>query len=75
MKATDFDLSKDLKFNTETGITMFRDSRMVIFDTNAIGLLRQNLINELGVAKARDMLLKFGYQHGYSDFLQMKIWR
>lgn len=73
MKATDFDLSKDLQFSLEKGITSFRDSRFVIFDANAIGLLRQNLIKRLGISQAREFILRFGFQNGYSDFLQMKI--
>lgn len=73
MKATDFNFADDLKFNLESGMTTFKDSRLVIFDANAIGLLRQNVIKELGVPKARELFLKFGYQHGYSDFMQMKI--
>ncbi len=73
MKATDFDLSKDLQFNLVTGITTFRDTRLVLFDANAIGLLRQNLSDALGWDKARDIFLRFGYQHGYSDFMQMKL--
>ena len=73
MKATDFDLSKDLKFSLPTGITSFRDSRLVIFDANAIGLLRQQLVKSLGVDTARELFLKLGYQNGYSDFMQMKL--
>jgi hypothetical protein len=73
MKATDFDLSREIKFDFESGMTTFRDSRLVIFDANAIGLLRQNLIDEMGWEKARAFMLRFGYQHGYSDFLQMKV--
>jgi hypothetical protein len=73
MKATDFDLSRDLQFSLEKGITSFRGSRFVIFDANAIGLLRQNLIKRLGVSQAREFFLRFGFQNGYSDFLQMKV--
>ena len=73
MQASDFNLQKDLNFDFEQGRTLFKDSRLVIFDANAIGLLRQNLIDEIGFEKARDFFLKFGYQHGYSDFMQMKI--
>jgi hypothetical protein len=73
MKATDFDLSKDLRFSLEKGITSFRDSRLVIFDANSIGLLRQSLINQLGISQAREFFLRFGFQNGYSDFLQMKV--
>ena len=73
MKALDFDLSKDLKFDINSGITSFKDSRLVIFDVNAIGLLKQSIINEMGFDKAREIILQFGYQNGYSDFLQMKM--
>jgi hypothetical protein len=72
MKATDFDLSREIRFEPSEGITTFRDSRLVILDANAIGLLRQNLIETLGKETARDFFLRFGYQHGYSDFLQMQ---
>jgi hypothetical protein len=73
MKATDFDLSRDLKYDLGTGITSFRDNRLVIFDANAIGLLRQKLRELLGVPKARNLFLAFGYQNGYADFMQMKM--
>lgn len=73
MKATDFNLAQELQFSLITGITRFRDTRLVIFDANAIGLLRQNLIEKLGWADARDVFLRFGYQHGFSDFMQMKL--
>ncbi|MBU1700855.1 MAG: XylR N-terminal domain-containing protein [Candidatus Eisenbacteria bacterium] len=73
MKATDFNLARNLEFNFKTGITKFEDSRLVIFDTNAIGLLRQLIVLELGLERARDLFLKFGFQNGFSDFLQMKV--
>lgn len=73
MKATDFNFQADLKFDLGTGLTTFRDSRLVIFDANAIGLLRQTLLEEIGWVKARRFFLRFGFQNGYSDFLQMKI--
>ncbi|MBS4026154.1 MAG: XylR N-terminal domain-containing protein, partial [Clostridia bacterium] len=58
MKATDFNLSKELKFNLDEGVTSFRDSRIAIFDTNAIGLLRQSIVKEFGRDKARELFLK-----------------
>jgi activator of aromatic catabolism/V4R domain-containing protein len=73
MKAADFDLSRDLKFNLQTGITSFKDSRLIILDANAMGLLRQKLLEELGLEKTCQLFLKFGYQNGYSDFMQMKL--
>ncbi|MBN2529625.1 MAG: XylR N-terminal domain-containing protein [Deltaproteobacteria bacterium] len=73
MKATDFDLSKDLIFNPVTGITQFKNSRLVLFDSSAIGLLRETVIREMGKDKAREIFLQFGYKNGYADFLQMKL--
>lgn len=73
MKATDFNFQADLAFDLETGLTTFKDTMLVIFDANAIGLLRQSLLEEMGWEKARRFFLRFGFQNGYSDFLQMKL--
>ena len=73
MKALDFDFSKDLKLDVESGIVSFKNIRLVMFDVEAIGLLRKLLIDELGVKKARKIFLQFGYQQGFADFLQMKV--
>ncbi|HCT30666.1 MAG TPA: hypothetical protein DIW31_07995 [Bacteroidales bacterium] len=72
MKATDFNLSKDIVYDVHKGMTTFKDTRLVIFDANAIGLLRQSIVKELGWDKSRALFFKFGYQHGFADFLQMK---
>jgi hypothetical protein len=73
MKATDFNFVQDLKFGLDSGITTFHTTRLVIFDADSIGLLRSELVQALGKDKARDLLLRFGYQSGYSDFLQMQM--
>ena len=73
MKASDFNLKDELKFDFEQGITSFRDTRLVLLDVNALGLLRQNLINELGMEEARHIFLRFGYQQGFSDFMQCNL--
>jgi hypothetical protein len=72
MKATDFDLSKDLRLNPDTGIATFRNSRLVVMDASALGLLRHNVVDALGWEKARALFLRLGYSQGYSDFEQMK---
>jgi len=73
LKAADFDFCRELQFNRDEGIATFRNSRILIFDANSIGLLRQNLIVELGWDKAREFFLRFGYQNGFSDFQQIKL--
>lgn len=73
MKALDFDLRKEIKFDFSAGITSFRETRLILFDANAIGLLRQNMIDKLGMEDTRAFFLRFGYQNGFADFLQMKV--
>ena len=73
MRAGDFDLSKDMKFDLRTGLTTFKSNRLIILDANAMGLLRQKLLETLGWKKTRALFLKFGYQNGYADFMQMNL--
>lgn len=72
MKATDFNLINELKLNPENGIATFRNNRLVILDATALGLLRDMVIKEVGMEKARDIFLRFGYSNGYNDFSQMR---
>ncbi|MFZ5942225.1 MAG: XylR N-terminal domain-containing protein [Bacteroidota bacterium] len=72
MKALDFNMPKEIRFNFETGITEFKGSRLLIFDANVVGLQRQYLINMLGLEKAREFFYKLNYQNGYEEFINMK---
>ncbi|MBI5511819.1 MAG: XylR N-terminal domain-containing protein [Deltaproteobacteria bacterium] len=72
MKATDFNLQQDLKFDPDSGLTTFRNSRLVILDANALGLLRATLVKDMGIERARTMFLRFGYANGFEDFNQMR---
>lgn len=74
MKATDFDFRTQLQFDFDAGITSFMDSRLVVFDANAIGLLRHQMIQTFGPEQARSFFLSLGYNNGYSDFMQMKTY-
>lgn len=71
MKATDFNLSKEIEFDFDSGKTMFRDTRIVIMDANSWGLLRHNMIEKLGVEQARDFFLQLGFQNGLHDYTQL----
>ncbi len=73
MKATDFNLPQEISFSKETGITSFKNTRLLLFDAEAIGFLRQKLMEEMGMARAREFFLKLGYQNGYADFMNMKV--
>ncbi len=73
MKATDFSFEEDLKFDPERGITSFHADRMTIFNASSMGILRHNIVEALRIEKARSLFIKFGYQHGYFDCMQMKV--
>lgn len=73
MKATDFNLPNDIKFDFAEGITTFGDSRLVLFEAGSIGLLRQTMLELLGPAKAQETFFRFGFKNGYADHLQIKL--
>ncbi len=73
MKATDFNLKKEIKISFKSGEITFKNNRFLVIDTNTMGAIRYNLIEHLGKDSAKALLLKFGYINGYSDFMEAKI--
>jgi two-component system response regulator HydG len=65
MKATDLDLRELLQFEPRGGIIRFANQRALLFDAVALGLLRRELIETLGLPAARAVLTRFGYAHGW----------
>jgi len=64
---------RDLLDADETeGTLRIRDRRMLLFDADAMGLLRKQLIDSLGVEGARMILGTFGYARGYREALAAK---
>ena len=59
MKASDFNLEKEINFSFSTGEVTFKNSRLLIFDANALGLLRENILQKFGMEEARIIFLKF----------------
>ena len=72
MQANDFDLSKEIIFEPGSGLTTWGKHRLVIFEARAIGMLRQSVLELLGWHKAQAFFLRFGYRHGFSNFVQMQ---
>lgn len=64
MRARDLDLRELLHFEPSGGVITFGGERVLLFDAVALGLLRKELIDTLGVAGARGVLTRFGYAHG-----------
>lgn len=73
MKISDINIQKGINFSFETGEVFFKDQKLIIFDANAFGLLKQCVIESLGMEGARRFFLRFGFKQGYSDYLQTKV--
>ncbi len=67
IKATDLDFYTLLRRQANEGRVFFNQRRAVIFDTEALGTLRQQLIDTLSEELAMGVLTRFGYAHGNSD--------
>jgi DNA-binding NtrC family response regulator len=65
MRATDLDLKELLHADRDGGILRLGSERVLLLDAVALGLLRRELIDTLGVAGARAVLTRFGYAHGW----------
>ena len=72
MNASDLRLTDLLETPDEGGIIRFNGERAVILDTVALGLLRHELIDALGLAGARAILTRFGWIHGWRTAETMK---
>jgi DNA-binding NtrC family response regulator len=65
MRAADLDIHELLHFSPEGGVITFAGERVLILDAVALGILRRELIQMLGMTAARSVLTRFGYAHGW----------
>ena len=65
MNPGDLKLLELLPVDDAAGTLHFAHRRMLLFDADAMGLLRKELIETLGLARARRILIRFGYACGY----------
>jgi DNA-binding NtrC family response regulator len=61
------DLSARLHFAPDEGHIWLDDQRMMLLHGKAFSALRQELIDSLGVERAKGILLRFGYASGTQD--------
>lgn len=61
------DLMERLHFAPESGRIWMDDQRMMLVRTSAIGVLRRELIEGLGIERARGLLTRMGYHSGSND--------
>lgn len=72
MKPEDLLLADVLDFQPGQGIIRLHEQRVVILSATAMGLLRKELIDTLGVDTARRLLLRFGFADGYHDAVNLR---
>jgi DNA-binding NtrC family response regulator len=66
------DLAEVLDFQPDQGIIRLHEQRVVILSAAALGLLRKELIDTLGLETARRLMLRFGYADGYHDAVSLR---
>jgi DNA-binding NtrC family response regulator len=72
MKIADLDLRELLDMPAEGGLLRFSGERVILMDTVALGILRRELIETIGVTAARGVLTRFGYAHGWRTAQAMR---
>ena len=65
-------LAEVLDFRPDLGVIRLHEQRVVILSAAAMGLLRKELIETLGLDSARRLLLRFGYADGYHDAVNLR---
>jgi two-component system response regulator HydG len=72
MKADELRLFELLDSRVEEGIIAFQDRRMLLYDADAMGILRRELVETVGGKVARGLLTRLGYANGYRDARTLK---
>jgi len=65
-------LAELLDFRPDQGIIRLHEQRVVILSAAAMGLLRKELIETLGIETARRLMLRFGFADGYHDAVSLR---
>ena len=65
-------LAELLDFRPDQGVIRLHEQRVVILSAAAMGLLRKELIDTLGLETARRLFLRFGYADGYHDAVSLR---
>ncbi len=65
-------LDEVFDFQADEGLIRLHDQRVVILSAAAMGLLRKELIQTLGIETTRRLLLRFGFADGYHDAINLR---
>lgn len=72
MTVQEFKMEDLIEFRPEAGEIFLNHNRMVVLNTDAMGTLRKDLINNLGFERAKAFLIRYGWQLGYNDAINFK---
>ena len=72
MRVEDLHHRELLELDPEGGVIRFAGQRALLVDAVAMGLLRQYLVENFGLAAARAVLTQFGFAHGWRMAVAMK---
>ena len=65
-------LAELLDFRPDQGVIRLHEQRVVILSAAAMGLMRKELVDTLGLETARRVLLRFGFADGYHDAVNLR---
>ena len=65
-------LAELLDFRPDQGVIRLHAQRVVILSAAAMGLMRKELVDTLGLDTARRVLLRFGFADGYHDAVNLR---
>ena len=65
-------LAELLDFRPDQGIIRLHEQRVVLLSAAAMGLMRKELVDTLGLETARRVLLRFGFADGYHDAVNLR---
>ncbi|MBK1887182.1 MULTISPECIES: sigma-54-dependent Fis family transcriptional regulator [Marinobacter] len=68
LKHTQFqDLTDQIRFLSSEGKIWLGEQRMLLMAVSAMGAFRREMVNSMGVARAKGFFLRLGYQSGLKD--------
>ena len=65
-------LAELVEFRPDQGIIRLHEQRVVLLSAAAMGLMRKELIDTLGLDTARRLFLRFGFADGYHDAVSLR---
>ena len=61
------DLTEQIRFQSADGKIWFGEQRMLLMQVSAMGNFRRELVNSLGIERAKGFFMRMGYQSGIKD--------